>query len=137
MAEETMLHEVKIMAYDFGPISKVKISLSGEAASHYGTYSSLPDNVQELFQIVCHALCQLQDVLEQADSKPYYLDNIIVIKIKDRYLFSDAEMMTVINIERINADYDIEFFSVNRLVKLKSLIDLAHEHFEQNGRVLR
>lgn len=125
------------MAYDFGSISKVKISLSGEAASHYGSYHDLPENIQELFQIVCHAVCQLRNVLEQADGKPYYLDDIFVIKIKNQYLFNDSEMMTVINVERIDADYDIEFFSVNRLAKLQPLIDLAYKHFERNGRVLR
>ena len=86
---------------------------------------------------MCHAVCQLRDVLEQADSRPYYLNNIFVIKIMNLYLFYDDEMMTVIKVERIDEDYDIEFFSVNRLAKIQPLIDLAYEHFERNGRVLK
>ena len=125
------------MAYDFGPIGKVKITLSGDAERRFGSYSSLPENIQELFQYVCHAVCQLHDELEQANSSAYFLGNIFVIKLLGQYQFNDDEMMTIINVERIGADYDIEFFSPNRLVKLQPLIDRAYEHFDQNGRVLK
>lgn len=123
------------MAYEFGPIGKVKITLSGEAGANYGSFTDLPSNVQEFFQLVCHAVCQVRDLLEQADDKPYYMEDIWVIKIGNQYLFNDDEMMTIMNVERIGTDYDIEFFSGKRLVKIQPLIDLAYDHFDQYGRV--
>ena len=121
-------------AYDLGPSDQVRITLSGEALEAYGPFENLPQNVQEALQITCQAVCQTQDILERGDSGFYDLGGIFVTKILNKYLFTDEEMMTIINVEKLPHSYDIDFFSVNRLPKIQVLVDLADERATKDGK---
>ena len=118
-----------ITEFEFGPVHRMNIELVDDAWRHYGCFSSLPENVQDALQLMCHAIIQIADDIKRAKSGVFQIDAIfMIIIIKDNYycINNIGNGMAVMNFCMENDNScTIDFFSVKQLALTDPIISFA------------
>lgn len=122
----------------YGPYGKIPLRLTGEAASHYGSYESLPWEVQEVLQMLIHAVVQLEKEIASAKGGVLFITQFLMIVniVGGIYEVSDFESgMSVMSLEKKgDGTFSSDFFSIKQLKKIDPILDYAEQNAAIYGR---
>ena len=123
--------------YDFGPLYDVPIRLTGEVYERYGNYENLAGNIQEVLQLITHAVIQLADTIARSNAGVLWIEkHFMIMKLGSRYTINNfGNGMGVINLyeERKNC-FSTDFFSIKQLALTDPILDYAYKDSIISGR---
>ena len=130
--------------FDFGPENEINIRLVDGAESIYGSYDSLPTNIQEALQLILHAMLQVsKDVLNSPGGMLFIETNFMIIGLEgrdniNRYTLinmnNEKGVINLLQDRNIQGSYCTDFFFINQLFLCKPVFDFAYQDSLNKGR---
>ena len=128
-----------INKFEFGPMEEIKLTLEGEAKEIYGSYSNIPENIQDALQLLCHAAIQLSEETKKTNGGILWIKKFLIATISNDFceafcISNFNNGMSIMKFTKQKEGYFTDFFSVDQLSLADPIIIAAHNDAVRNGR---
>lgn len=132
-----------MFSYDFGPYADFYIRFIGDMEKYNGSYEAQNDKEKYLVQVLCHAIYQVKEHIQNCQAGVFYYGNIYFHWIdsnnyENSYSVYTRGGMTVMHIVETGPySFDFEFLSPRQLEEYgDDILDFAVQHANRYGRTL-